>query len=82
MLGSQFAEEGSSEESIPKILGLSGSFDDLLAEMQRYADARRGVAILAIDALNEGRGRAIWRHSLLSLIDKVSHYPLVRLAFG
>ncbi len=82
VLGSQFVEEGSSEESIPKILGLSGSFDDLLAEMQRYAHARRGIAILAIDALNEGRGRVIWRHSLLSLIDKVSHHSLVRLVLS
>lgn len=82
VLGSQFVEEGSSEESIPKILGLAGSFDDLLAEMQRYASARRGIAVLAIDALNEGRGRAIWRHALLSLMDKVSHYPLVRLVLS
>ncbi|WP_102377568.1 SMEK domain-containing protein [Raoultibacter timonensis] len=82
VLGSQFCTESSSEESIPNILGLSGSLDDLLAEMQRYADAREGVAILAIDALNEGRGRAIWRNSLISLLEKVARYPSVRLVLS
>lgn len=79
ILGSQFYREDSSEESIPDILGLPGSFDDLLDEMQRYVDAREGIAVLAIDALNEGRGRAFWRNSLIPLLEKVSHYPSVRL---
>lgn len=82
VLGSQFCSERSSEESIPSILGLPGNLNTFLDELQRYAETRERVAILAIDALNEGSGRAIWRNALISLLEKAARYPAVRLVLS
>lgn len=79
LLGNQFDGRETPAESIPKILGFNGSFDDLLAELQRYAGARNTIAVLAIDALNEGEGRVIWKTRLHPLLEKIDRYPSVRL---
>ena len=79
LLGSQFYGGRSSEEDIPSVLGLPGTLDGLLAELQRYARARDGVAFLVIDALNEGNGRSFWRNSLPALFGKIARYPDVKL---
>lgn len=66
----------------PFILGalsLNWSVDEFLGALDAAAQAKDCRAVLAIDALNEGKGNEIWPDSLAGLAKKVSEFSHIAL---
>lgn len=68
---------------IMRLLHLSYSNpDEFLGALDAAAQAKDSVALILIDALNEGEGCSIWGEHLLGICQKLRRYPRVRLALS
>ena len=74
LLGQHFVR-GAVWPQIRAMLGFDGSDDEFLGALDAAGQASGSRALLAIDALNEGAGSAIWPDQLAGLIERVTQYP-------
>ena len=72
---------GNPKDAITKELGLSCTFDELLAALAA-GQASGSKLLIMIDALNEGDGHCIWPKYLGGVLNAVSRYQWVGIAMG
>ncbi len=78
VLGQQF-QSGMPWNFVLQALDINGTADDFLGALDAAGQAHDCRAILAIDALNEGRGNILWPDSLSGFAEKVSRFPNIAL---
>lgn len=80
VLGTDFSIHGAAENQMLAHFEWSRStFDDLLGALSACAEAAGTRGIVAIDALNEGAGAALWRTALLGFAKRVLAFPNLAL---
>jgi hypothetical protein len=80
ILGNHLRSGSSLGEELGSVLNLGTSWSDLLAGLQTAAQVRgHGLALVAIDAINEGAGADLWRDRLAGLLTEIDHYPMVSI---
>ena len=80
LLGQQFDTSDIRKQTLQKLgLDLNLTFIEFLEALNSAAEAHSTIGFIAIDALNEGAGREIWKAHLSGLITEVSRYPLLKL---
>lgn len=79
MVGERFAQNVPLSQQIPALTNWHGSMADLLACLSAQAVITGQTALLMVDAINEPRGRDLWRRELLPLTTLIEAYPGVRL---
>lgn len=68
--------------SIVRLLGQTGSREDLLPALEAAGEARRCRILLLIDAINEGEGLKIWPSHLAAFLTTLGRYPHLALALS
>lgn len=79
-LGTDFSIHGTIENQLLGRFELgAGSFDELLAALDAQAESSGTRALIAIDAVNEGAGTALWRGALQGFATRVLAHPNLAL---
>jgi hypothetical protein len=81
LLGGHF-DDREPWSQITQLLGLSCSRDEFLGALEAAAQTRRRRALILIDALNEGEGKSLWYKHLAGILQVLSRYPWIAVAFG
>jgi len=81
LLGQHFYK-GSPWKQILDQLGLNCKPDDFLSALEIAGHLRGQLAMFAIDALNEGDGRTLWRNQLAGLLADLRRFPGIRASFS
>lgn len=79
MVGERFAANVPPSQQIPALTHWDGSMADLLACLSAQAAVTGQTTLLMVDAINEPRGRDLWRRELLHLTTLIAAYSGVRL---
>lgn len=78
ILGNHLKLNTSLGEELGSMVNIDIGWRDLLAGLQTAAQVRdHGRALIAIDAINEGAGAALWRDRLAGLLTEIDKYPMV-----
>ena len=64
------------------LLGLSCTREEFLGALEAAAQAHRTRAVILIDALNEGQGKALWKQHLAGILLAVSKSPWLGIAIS
>jgi hypothetical protein len=67
---------------ITGLLGLSCTREEFLGALEAAAQATRSRAIVLIDALNEGQGKATWKKHLAGILLTISKSPWLGIAIS
>ena len=81
LLGQHFYK-GAPWQQILDQLGLSCKPDDFLCALEIAGQLRGQLAMLAIDALNEGEGRTLWRNHLAGMLADLRRFPGIRASLS
>ncbi|NDK32377.1 hypothetical protein [Nesterenkonia haasae] len=82
VLGNHLLLNTSLTDELSRFVGL-GSWDELIAGMQVAARlSGQGKALIAIDAINEGPGRELWRERLPGLLSELARAPQIGLVLS
>lgn len=80
LLGDQFSNSRDPREIIKQRMQYSGSFASLLQLLDSIGQIHKQRILIAIDALNEGEGTAIWLKYLAGIETEISNYRWIALA--
>lgn len=78
LMGEQFAD-ADPLAGIPRLLGLTITFEEFLGALSAAGEAKGVRALLMIDALNESADRRRWKTRFMTLLTQVKRFPWVRL---
>ena len=81
LLGQHFYK-GSPWKQILDQLGLDCKPDHFLSALEIAGQLRGQITMFAIDALNEGDGRTLWRNHLAGLLTDLRRFPGIRASFS
>lgn len=81
LLGENFSDEEPWSQII-KMLGLNCDRAEFLGALEAAGQAANGKALILIDALNEGRGKTLWRRHIAGILTALSRYPWIGLAIS
>lgn len=81
-LGQKFITDEEPFTQMMKMLNFSGSSNELLDMLETKAEASGHRIIIFIDAINEGRGLAIWQNNIHSFIGKIRQHPWLGLVLS
>jgi hypothetical protein len=76
LLGGQFTK-GDLWTQVLQLLQVDCKRDEFLGALDAAAEARRGRALILIDALNEGDDRTIWKKGLAGFLTACARYPRI-----
>ncbi len=79
LLGEVFKDGDILTEKIVKFLGWEHGFEAFLSCLDMQARLAGKPAVIAIDAVNESRGRDLWKQQLFVLQQRLENYPNIRL---
>lgn len=80
MIGTDFTPHGTPEnQMLAHFEWGKSTFDKMLGALSARAEAERTRGLVAIDALNEGAGAALWRTTLLGFARRVLAFPNLAL---
>lgn len=81
MIGTDFGTYGTPENQVLAHFewGPSSTFDKVLGALSARAESEGTRGLVAIDALNEGAGAALWRNTLLGFARRVLAFPNLSL---
>ncbi|SHL44860.1 hypothetical protein SAMN05518668_10170 [Sphingobium sp. YR657] len=80
MIGTDFTTHGTPEnQTLAHFEWGQSSFDKMLGALSAHAEAAGTRGLVAIDALNEGAGAALWRGTLLGFARRVLAFPNLAL---
>ncbi|WP_221392061.1 ATP-binding protein [Dyadobacter sp. NIV53] len=82
LLGQNFKREKSIWENILALLDLSCTSSEFLDTLNQIGQQIKQRVVIAIDAINEGPGRELWRESLAGFIFDVKQYKHVALVIS
>lgn len=79
MLGQHFSSTNDPWQQIFAYLGISISADReiFLSALDSLGEALNQKILIAIDAINEGEGRKIWKDRLAGFINEIKRYPRI-----
>lgn len=80
LLGQHFVASRTVEENIIHLLGVNGSFTELLNDLNEIGKQISSRVVILIDAINEGAGSRLWRDQIQGLISEILDKPFVGLA--
>lgn len=82
VLGNHLSTNTSLTDELSRFVGL-GPWDELVAGMQVAAElSGQGKALIAVDAINEGPGRELWKERLPGLLSELAKAPKVELVLS
>lgn len=79
VLGQSFVKSADPLEQLSGFISSSHDYQACLSEIERYAAEREDLALIAIDALNEGDGKGYWINHLQRFLDEMEKYPHIRI---
>lgn len=79
LLGDQFSCNADPREGIKQQMQYTGNFTSLLQLLNSIGQAHNQRVLIAIDALNEGDGVAIWVKYLAGLESEIRQFPWIAL---
>lgn len=80
MIGTDFTNHGTPEnQMLAHFEWGQSTFDKMLGALSARAEAEKTRGLVAIDALNEGAGAALWRTTLLGFARRVLAFPNLAL---
>lgn len=79
VLGQSFVKSADPLEQLSGFISGSHDYQTCLSEIERYAAEREDLALIAIDALNEGDGKRYWINHLQRFLDEMEKYPHIRI---
>lgn len=79
VLGQNFVSSIPPLERLSALISGSDDYHACLAEIDRYAKGLDKVALIAIDALNEGDGKGYWPNHIQRFHDEIAQYPHIRV---
>ena len=82
LLGQQFATTEDPWTQIRKLLQLQCDRDTFLGALNAKAEASGARALILIDAINEGRGKSIWKDHISGFITALKRFPNVGLVLS
>jgi len=81
LLGQHF-NSGAPWKQILELLGLNCQPDEFLNALEIAGELSGHLAMFAIDALNEGDGRTLWRNHLAGLLADLRRFPGIRVCLS
>jgi hypothetical protein len=81
LLGQHF-HSSSPWKQILDLLGLSCTAHEFLSALEIAGQLSGQLAMLGIDALNEGEGRTLWKNHLAGLLGELRRFPGVRVVLS
>lgn len=81
LLGQHF-NSGAPWKQILDLLGLNCQPDEFLSALEIAGQLSGHLAMLSIDALNEGDGRTLWRNHLAGLLADVRRFPGIKVCLS
>lgn len=82
LLGQHFKREKLLSENVLNLLGLSCNFTEFLETLNEIGKQIGQRVIIAIDAINEGAGKELWRDALAGFIHDVRQFPFIGLVIS
>lgn len=82
LLGQQFSTTEDPWSQIIKLLQIDCKRDILLAALNSKAESSGSRILIFIDAINEGKGKVIWKNHLASFIATIKRFPNLGVVFS
>ncbi|WP_040324504.1 SMEK domain-containing protein [Lancefieldella rimae] len=79
VLGQNFVSSIPPLERLSELISGSSDYRTCLAEIERYTVELGRVALIAVDALNEGDGKGYWPNHIQHFLDEITRYPHIRV---